>query len=293
MAYLFEHHDSDGDELEVKEANSGQLPRHRGSLMFIVSPNDDREISSVAVPRDAALRLHVALGEWLYPVHTPEGPNRSLIEQMIDRAVKDQITAVLPLHLKTVATVTNVCDRLVPKGVRRGSACDGCGYMWDLHRMQQPAEADPEPGDVGHPRPTGPEPLLFRCRRCGASPGGAHENCAGDERACTYIRPGDAGYDLLPEPEPQHGRLMSELPRRAPKCIECTHGWGEHTGGICWGGAHPTEDHGLGCRCTRERPSAASAPKAECTCGHPAIPAVHGRLGCETPGCTCRWTGTP
>lgn len=44
----------------------------------------------------------------------------------------------------------------------------------------------------------------LRCRRCGARPDGAHEDCAGDIRACQYIRPSDPGYAQLPaEHRPQ------------------------------------------------------------------------------------------
>lgn len=159
--------DPDGDGIEVETTPI--------SVRFFRTGGGDY----AGLDRDAVLRLHAALGEWLYPVHTPEWANRSLIEQMIERAVRNQVAAVLPLHLKPG-------DRML--------VADADGRVW----------ADPEPRDVGH----------------------AEE-------------PAD------------HGRLMSELPVRTrprPICVSCGHGWGEHTGGICWG------DSESDCSCTRERP---------------------------------------
>lgn len=195
--------------------------------------------------RDAVLRLHAALGEWLYPVHTPEWANKSLIEQMIERAVKDQVAAVLPLHLKPVATVR--CD---------GAAC--CSS----HPM------DPEPHDAGNEEcrcihdasahgpigctasvRLGSAELVCRCRARVSDPE-PHDVGHAEEPEGVH-RPQDCPGQPEGDPEPDHGRLMSELPRRTrprPVCVSCGHGWGEHTGGICWG------DSESDCSCTRERP---------------------------------------
>lgn len=77
--------------------------------------------------------------------------------------------------------------------------------------------------------------------------------------------PHDVGHAEEPVPE-HHGRLMSELPRRARRESGPTWDdklWGENTGG---------------------------APAVECTCTH-RFSRGHGRLGCNASSCTCRWTG--
>lgn len=128
---IFTHTDDDGDRLEVRESLT--LP---GSSLFHVESNGVRQ--SVRLDRDAALRLYAALGEWLYPVHTSEYANRSLIEQMIERAVKDQVAAVLPLHLAPVA----IC---------RAGECGGVRHLAEpVCTVPDHAEDDPEPHDVGH-----------------------------------------------------------------------------------------------------------------------------------------------
>lgn len=156
---IFTHVDDDGDSLEV-------LAQASNTLWFRV--DQIGRVTSAYTDRDAALRLHAALGEWLYPVHTPEYANRSLIEQMIERAVKDQVAAVLPLHLKTAGAIA------APAAQRLGCECghaanfhseeNGCCHWYTgeqefcectrgLGGLESDAflEADPEPHDVGHP----------------------------------------------------------------------------------------------------------------------------------------------
>lgn len=242
MVTIFGYKDSDGDELAVQESFS-----YPGSVLFHADRNDARQ--SVRLDRDAVLRLHAALGEWLYPVHTPEWANKSLIEQMIERAVRDQVAAVLPLHLKPVATVR--CD---------GTAC--CSS----HPM------DPEPRDVGHAE----EP---------AAPYTPPVHMTTEDKCQVHAC---GSRHLASEPETDHGRLMSELPVRTrprPICVSCGHGWGEHTSGICWGTSQTPE--GAGCTCTRERPDSPASNPWDCKlCGHPN--SVHVPATGECLECACR-----
>ena len=222
MASIFGFTDGDADTLNVETRES------RDFLAFRIPPVSENEMDArgVDIPRDHVLELYTALGEWLFPTHTPEWANKSLIEQMIEKAVKDQVAAVLPLHLKPG-------DRFL--------VADADGHVW----------ADPEPHDVGHaeePKQTGP---------CGAPiPFGA---LLVDVHDCGHLWAAHRPSVRIDQPT-DHGRLMSELPRRMrprPICVSCGHGWGEHTSGVCWGD-DPQVTTGLGCRCTRERPSTAS-----------------------------------
>ena len=93
---IFTHTDSGGDETSFVAAHpDGHYP---GGIAIRNTSFNGRS-ADVALSKDELLRLYNALGEYLYPVHTPEGDNRSLIEQLIDKAVKDAVTAILPLHL--------------------------------------------------------------------------------------------------------------------------------------------------------------------------------------------------
>ena len=250
MLDLFRYGDDDGDELILRESHL-----HPGSMMFHVDRDGIRQ--SARVPRDTALKLYAALGEWLYPVHTPEWENRSLIEQMIERAVKNQVAAVLPLHLAPIAEFVGRQAAWTGAVCTRDESCD---------------VADPEPGDVGHPRPAA-EHRPQDCPGAGACP------------------------EAQPEPEPQHGRLMSELPRRTrprPICVSCGHGWGEHTSGVCWGTDPVNPGECNGCRCTRERPGTIYAP---CTCemdhSHRPVDRPGSPATCAYRNCECRYRGAP
>lgn len=287
MTVIFSYTDNDDDTLNVNDRDKKDL------LAFRIPPveRDDGEGRGVDLLRDQVLELHAALGEWLYPVHTPEGPNRSLIEQMIERAVKDQITAVLPLHLTPFATQMQAAE-------------DKIG------RIANALTTDPEPGDIGHPGPPErpcPHSIGWgaSCSTCqsadnepqhdGPRPASSPSVHAVAEADCTV--PDGCGAQHLGG---IHGRLMSELPRRvrpsgrlecscghvqktlhstrgctvdgcpcvwpggpwsdwevvtSPRCPECRHPWAEHTSGLCWGIAKFQErDADNGCGCTRERP---------------------------------------
>lgn len=164
---IFTHTNGDGgDSMDVYVTDSGTIEFHTAI--------HGQYGSSCRVPKEDALRLYAAIGEALYPVHTPEAPNRSLIEQLIEKAVKNQVAAVLPLHLAPMAdrwgyvdadgrTCRGGCDFNAPH-VKYGSSCgaprpdepaycriDGCTFPSTPGAVH--FEHDPEPHDVGHPGP--------------------------------------------------------------------------------------------------------------------------------------------
>lgn len=187
MDSLFSYTDDDGDKLQIRESVD------RASLLFDVVRDGRRP--TVRLERDKVLELHAALGEWLYPVHTPEWANKSLIEQMIERAVKDQVAAVLPLHLSPVATC-------------KADHCDGARHLEDRPAVWP----DPEPHDVGHAEePEG----VHRPQYCPGQP-----ECAEGEPRPDHGR-------LMSE--------LPVRTRPRPICVSCGHGWGQHYSGICWG----------------------------------------------------------
>lgn len=173
---LFSHRDGSDDSMEILEHTP-----HNALRMW--ARGDDGDTVNVVLPRSEVLSLIQALTEWAYPTHTPEGPNRSLIEELIAKAVKDQVAAVLPLHLSPVAD--GRCTALLQPGERLMGTHDACGMLWVTHRPAYPLppvaehrpqecpgagqcpEADPEPGDVGHPRPPAAED--GPCADCGHS----------------------------------------------------------------------------------------------------------------------------
>lgn len=178
MSTVFKHRDVDGDTFRVSKWHNP------GVLSFEVIPEVDSTF--VNMNRDAVLSLIQVLTEWAYPTHTPEGPNRSLIEELIAKAVKDQVSAVLPLHLSPVAEhrpqecpgagrcpEAEPCNEPLRPGQILMETHKECGLLWVTHRPEEDPEADPEPGDVGHPRPPVAEP----------KPGDA---CA--EPACGHMR---------------------------------------------------------------------------------------------------------
>lgn len=281
---IFHHVDRDGDELEVLAGTH---------LEFHMAGKVGAGIA-VHVDRDAALRLHAALGEWLYPVHTPEWANKSLIEQMIEKAVKDQVAAVLPLHLKPVAYVhgrncpgqlfcqdangvqvidcqdnpdpephdvghaepSGPCGALLEPGQRLIEVHD-CGYVWAMHKA-----AKPEPHDVGHSEPYSPPLHLAtesECRGDSQNLCIARHLSEGESKPDTLFAPGARAQDrqaLGLEPESiDHGRLMSELSRRIrPRPICVSCG---HGWGQHYSGICWGEPGATNCTCTRERPGTA------------------------------------
>lgn len=335
---IFGYTDYEDDRLQVETRGSEDF------LTFYIPEDQTNHMEGrgVHVPRDEALRLYSAMGEWLYPVHTPEGPNRSLIEELIAKAVKDQVAAILPLHLKTAPVAEHrpqecpgrpECPEGEPEQCRGEYGCATLGvhaaYGSACGRL-----GDPEPRDVGHvEEPAKPYQRPFHmtskadCKVPGCTSdhmSGIHGRQDSDEapRPCAAPLPSDqplaqvheecgflwvlhkvAGTDgpeskfgrpLSPEAQ---GRLMKELlpqrtrPRTAPKCLDCLHGWGEHTGGICWGMTPMQERDGeAGCRCTRERPGTAGTDVPACTrkgCGHPISDHNSTGSGCNLWLCPC------
>lgn len=210
---IFHHQDDDDDALTVVESIT-----RPGALFLHADRAGARH--SVQVERAEVLSLIQALTEWAYPAHTPEGPNRSLIEELIVKAVKDQVSAVLPLHLSPVSR--RVC-----------AAQGGC----------EDSSHDPEPGDVGHPRPPAAED-----GPC-AEPGCGHDKSR-HRPVCAVFEPGkgvcrcNAYKAPLPERKTcPHGLGWSlrcrkcETPRRVepiafkpPYCGLCKQPWNDGHG---------------------------------------------------------------
>lgn len=267
MKVLFTHEDLSGDVIKLREGpRLGEL-----SIHWITEG-----ATYVNLPHDRVASLHTALGEWLYPVHTPEGPNRSLIEQMIERAVKDQVAAVLPLHLKTVGEYVANYGR-GPEAIR-------------------PQHNDPEPRDVGHPEDCGlcgrdQDPNGHDCappKYEDARPGTTHEFVQGLRRMAdaakrtarvtapecgkcgapwsdTHGQPGDPCAPAASAPAPAGPTWDDELwsapsaetsarTLPVPVCPECGHSWRAHsphsTAPYCIQRTGGTRD----CECTRVRP---------------------------------------
>lgn len=226
---IFTHIDDDGDEISF-------FSDERSPLSVEVKPVGEQSYIGY-LDRDAALRLHTALGEWLYPVHTPEGPNRSLIEQMIERAVRDQVAAVLPLHLKTVARVCSA---------------QGCQVT---DEAEWPQHGDPESRDVGHPtyEDARPHPAAPECGKCSAPWSDTHGQ-PGDPCAPAPSAPAPAGptWDDELWSAPSAETSARTLP--VPACPECGHSWRAHsphsTAPYCIQRTGGTRD----CECTRVRP---------------------------------------
>lgn len=210
------------------------LPRFRVEVsnlrptLFFETVMQRGEYACRALDRDNVLSLIEALSEWAYPTRTLEAPNQSLIEQMIERAVRDQVTAVLPLHLSPVATC-------------RASECDSAKHLSSAATVVIGCEC-------GHP-------ANFH-----SSENGCVHWYAGDQEFCQCTRGlGDLESDRFPEndPEPhdvghptyEDARPHPDLPVRSPRCTGCGHSWGDHTAGVCWGES---------CDCTEERPGTAS-----------------------------------
>ena len=249
---IFRHADMDGDVIRLERATTAN-PLLRA---YVDSGNE-----FALLDRDAVLSLIQVLTEWAYPAHTPEGPNRSLIEELIAKAVKDQVSAVLPLHLSPVSSVRTRGGRC--EGCRSGNhphvfkACErtGCECLDTVaeHRPQEcpgagqcpEADPDPEPGDVGHPRPPAAEDGPCADPQCG------HRRDR-HRKACAVYTPGrgvcrcDVFQELEPLPERKtcpHGlgwslrcrkcetpRLVEPIAFKPPYCGLCKQPWSDGHG---------------------------------------------------------------
>ena len=217
-----------------------------------VDSDVDHATVAVSLPREELERLYNAIGERLFPQDL--GPNPG-----------DYATAVKALSDAINGLATSV--RPLWSGPRAACGCIGEG-----HPTSSPVEQDPEPREVGHPEPsapcTRPRPSFYRpeytCIECG------------------YLW---TEHAVTPVPE-DHGRLMSELPRRVrPKVgCECGHAWDVHSlqariGCFAAPGGDVCE-----CRCTRP-----SASTVGCTCDHK-YAYVHDSNGCTHLPCECKFT---
>ena len=249
MSQIFEHTDHEGDELDVC---TPEEPREYNGLAFNATSASGRTFQGAYLPRSEVLSLIQALTEWAYPTHTPEGPNRSLIEELIVRAVKDQVSAVLPLHLspvsRRVCAAQGGCEDSShdPEPGDGALRCGGCGVALPLGRdasMGHPCVDDPEPGDVGHPRPPA-ESVSEECARCNHRWGNHNpQGCQLSTCTCTKSRVAEDG-----------------------PCADCGHGKDRHRP-VC--AVVMRDDHGVICRCNAYKaPAAEITPPEACRCGH-------------------------
>lgn len=228
---------------------------HPGQL-FIGVEQEDGKSTCLLVDRDTVLRLHAALGEWLYPVHTPEAPNRNLIEQLIERAAKDAVTAILPLHLAPASIChAKDCDTArhltAPVCTIPEHQTDRWGYV-DAQRAVQPAVC-PDCGQTrGEIHQCDTDASAY-CRIDGCTfpsiPGAVHFEHDPEPHDVGHPEPGivmnpnisctchDAdGNSTLPEATTT-GRWEAELRRDAGKSVPlpycnakgCGHSWARHT----------------------------------------------------------------
>lgn len=226
---IFTHTDDDGDSMEVYAVGDGIEFR-------TATATGGAHSSACRVPNEQMLTLYAALGEWLYPVHTPEAPNRSLIEQLIDKAAKDAVTAILPHHL-------------------RPAYADRRGYV---DATPNPYATQSSPGlcrDCGDTRPS-----LALYHACTAD---VPRRCTIEDCPFPTTVPGAAHYEHEPiacsdagEHRPQEcpeattrGRWEAELRRDAgrslavPYCGDCGHSRIRHDSGRC---------SVRGCKCDRD-----------------------------------------
>lgn len=203
---IFSHVDGSDDSMEILEHTP-----HNQLRMW--ARGDDGDCVNVVIPRSKVLSLIQALTEWAYPTHTPEGPNRSLIEELIAKAAKDAVSAVLPLHLSSFATQMQAAEDKIER-VANALLSD----------------PEPEPGDVGHPRPPLPvrqkTVITPECGLCKQPWSDGHgqpgDPCPGVEAARQHPSDWtDALWRVKPEP-------TGELSDEKTYCGACGHSWVTH-----------------------------------------------------------------
>lgn len=200
---IFRHADRDGDVIRLERVTTAN-PLLRAYV--------DSESEFALLDRDAVLSLIQALTEWAYPAHTPEGPNRSLIEELIAKAAKDAVSAVLPLHLSSFATQMQAAEDKIER-VANALLSD----------------PEPEPGDVGHPQPPLPvrkQTITPECGLCKQPWSDGHgqpgDPCPGVEAARQHPSDWtDALWRVKPEP-------ADELSDEKTYCGACGHSWVTH-----------------------------------------------------------------
>lgn len=223
---IFTHTNGDGgDSMDVYVTDSGTIEFHTAI--------HGQYGSSCRVPKEDALRLYAAIGEALYPVHTPEAPNRSLIEQLIDKAVKDAVTAILPLHLAPAGDRWGYVDATPNPYATQSSPglCRDCGDTRPSLALYHACTADmPD-------RPFDDEDAPELCNIPGCMiTGMPGTHFAHDPALTTCAAAGQHRPQECPEATPS-GRWEAELRRDAgrsiplPYCGECGHSWTRHNRG--------------------------------------------------------------
>jgi hypothetical protein len=219
MANIFRCQDDDGDELTVRTSVN-----HPDSVLFDAESGD--AVITVRVHREQVLKLHNALGEWLYPTG-PTAPPTPSDRDFIRQVIHEEVARVVPLHLapQAAGVIGIDCNALLRPEHRLADVCNNCGFTWALHRAQ-PA---PEPL-CNHLRPADAH-AASRCTWCGHL-WTEHAGSTTRTRCGQCDAYNDTPTSHVCEPEPQHhGRLMSELPRRVRKAPQCSQG--NHQGYGC------------------------------------------------------------
>lgn len=227
---LFKDHDADDDWIYVDTA-----PEVAG--LFVKT-----DPGGAYLTPGKANELHAALGRWLsesgVTAQLATAPPTPSDQDFIRQVVHEEVARVLPLHLAPQAAECDgtaccqphpvpepLCGLIRPADAHAAARCTWCGHLWAEH--------------AGSTTRT----------RCGQ---------------CNAYNDTPAPHVCEPEPEPQHGRLMSELPKRVrPKvCVSCGMPW-PHVG------AHPLHLCGCG-HCSRQHAGS------------------YGYGECGVAGCDCR-----
>lgn len=118
MSEIFRHTDEDGDRIAVWEADL--------RLHMEVKPSEEQSYIGY-LHRDAVMRLHAALGEWLYPtgVTLPEKP---LTPSDIRGMVAGQVAEIMALHQSPQAGYVDAAPEPHPDPY-----CTRCLHSWPRH----------------------------------------------------------------------------------------------------------------------------------------------------------------
>lgn len=166
-------------------------PEGRNVLRFCQQSPNDRGPGYVrmacTLDREKVEDLYNALGEWLYPTGAKTLVDLTAVGEALAKGLANMAAAVQSLHLSPVAVMKAPPTYSLEDVVLRSGERIPSGELEPLCSRTIPTEAH----------------LASRCTWCG--------------HLWVQHTPAE------PEPEPQHGRLMSELPRRVRRCIECGH----------------------------------------------------------------------
>ena len=149
----------------------------------------DARSESVVLGRQAVAALQVFLTEWQERT-TPAPPTPEPLLRSMTRQAVEQLAEPL-------------CHRVIPQEAHLASRCTFCGHLWAAHK---PAEADPEPKEVGHPEEpvTAPRQLVgCECGHRWGVHGGAQCHAAlddgeGDRCTCTRRTQADVNNGVRP-----------------------------------------------------------------------------------------------